>query len=75
MGVCISSPENIIFMHHKIEAAYDRQEWCLLVQPDGSMQVIHVICIITKALLDLSPSMLCFALLQVGSFGLIWLGA
>lgn len=39
MGVPVNSPENIIFMHRKIEEAYDRQEWCLLVQPDGSMQV------------------------------------
>jgi hypothetical protein len=43
MGVPVNSPENIIFMHNKIERAYDRQEWCLLVQPDGSMQVIYVL--------------------------------
>lgn len=39
MGVNINSPENIVFMHKNIEEAYDRQEWCLLVQADGSMQV------------------------------------
>lgn len=42
MGFTINAPENIIFMHRKIEQAYDRQEWCLLVQPDGNMQVTYV---------------------------------
>ena len=42
MGVAINSPKNVIFMHHKIEEAYDRQEWCLLVQPDGNMQVTYL---------------------------------
>jgi len=39
MGVCINAPQNIIFMHKRIKEAFDRQEWCLLVQADGTMQV------------------------------------
>jgi hypothetical protein len=39
LGVSVHSPRNIIFMHKKIEKAFDRQEWCLLTQPDGTLQI------------------------------------
>ena len=39
LGVNVHSPRNIIFMHKKIEKAFDRQEWCLLTQPNGTLQV------------------------------------
>ncbi len=39
MGVNRNSPENVIFMHKRIEQAFDRQEWCILVQEDGALKV------------------------------------
>jgi len=39
LDVVIHSPRNIIFMHKRIEQAFDRQEWCLLVQPDESLKI------------------------------------
>jgi hypothetical protein len=39
LDIVIHSPRNIIFMHKRIEQAFDRQEWCLLVQPDESLKV------------------------------------
>ena len=39
MGMTRDEPSNIIFMHKKIEQAFDRQEWCILVDEDGSLKV------------------------------------
>ena len=39
MGLLKNAPENIMFMYDTIQLSFDRQEWCVLVQPDGSGKV------------------------------------
>lgn len=35
MGIPVNSARNIVFLHKRIEEAFDRQDCCLQVQPDG----------------------------------------
>ena len=39
IGLRRNAPENIMFMYETIEQSFDRQEWCVLVQPDGTGKV------------------------------------
>jgi hypothetical protein len=45
MGIPVNSTRNIVFLHKRIEEAFDRQECCLQVQPDGGYKVRLATCV------------------------------